>query len=252
MPAQVFLSYASEDRDRAGSLADALTQQGWTVFWDRTIAPGMVFDEVIGDALRGAGCVVVLWSRASIVSSWVKEEADDGAQRNILVPALIDDVALPLGFRRVQAARLVGWPTRHDPGEFQQFSDAIARRLRDAPSSPRTAPRRGPPGRRGLRHRVSTGPFRRHRRAPRAETRRRRRSWRPSSWPDWRSAPGARPTTATSGSLPVCRSGSSARCSPGGCGGARSLDSVRWGSYTPIVHARLARTHVPTRPHIST
>ena len=137
MPAQVFLSYASEDRDRAGSLADALTQQGWTVFWDRTIAPGMVFDEVIGDALRGAGCVVVLWSRASIVSSWVKEEADDGAQRNILVPALIDDVALPLGFRRVQAARLVGWPTRHDPGEFQQFSDAIARRLRDAPSSPR-------------------------------------------------------------------------------------------------------------------
>jgi len=136
MSSQVFLSYASEDRDRARALADVLTRQGWTVFWDRTIAPGMVFDEVIGDALRAAGCVVVLWSRASIVSSWVKEEADDAAQRDILVPALIDDVPLPLGFRRVQAARLIGWPASHDSGEFQQLSDAIARLLQKTPSGP--------------------------------------------------------------------------------------------------------------------
>jgi hypothetical protein len=137
MAAQVFLSYANEDRDRARALADVLRAQGRTVFWDRTIAPGMVFDEVIGDALRGAGCVVVLWSRASTVSNWVKEEADDAAQRNILVPALIDDVALPLGFRRLQAARLVGWPANHDPGEFQQFSEAIARLLQKAPPGAR-------------------------------------------------------------------------------------------------------------------
>ncbi len=147
MAAQVFLSYANEDRDRARALADVLRAQGWTVFWDRTIAPGMVFDEVIGDALRSAGCVVVLWSRASTVSNWVKEEADDAAQRNILVPALIDDVALPLGFRRFQAARLVGWPASHDPGEFQQFSDAVARLLQKAPPGARvewTEDRAGP------------------------------------------------------------------------------------------------------------
>ena len=134
---QIFLSYASQDRQRAMSLAEALKGRGWTVFWDRTIPPGKMFDQVIGEALRAAGCVVVLWSRASVESSWVKEEAEDAAQRSILIPALIDDVPPPLGFRRLQAARLVGWPGSHDANEFDQLTESIAAVLANDGSSSR-------------------------------------------------------------------------------------------------------------------
>src|SRR5687767_836415 len=136
---QVFLSYASQDRGRARTLAEALRVRRWAVFWDRSIPPGREYDDVIGQALRDARCVVVLWSRASVESRWVKEEADDAAQRNILVPALIDDVTPPLGFRRLQAARIVGWPDAHDVGEFEQLTGSIAALLGEDPAQPRAS-----------------------------------------------------------------------------------------------------------------
>jgi len=61
----IFISYASEDRERARLLADALSQNGWSVWWDRTIPPGKEFDQVIEEALDAAKCVVVLWSKTS-------------------------------------------------------------------------------------------------------------------------------------------------------------------------------------------
>lgn len=138
--AQIFISYASGDRERAKALAEVLSGRGWTVFWDRTVPPGRVFDEVIAEALQAAKCVVVMWSRASVDSRWVKEEADDGAQRRILIPALIDEVPLPLGFRRLQAARLVGWPVSHDAHEFDQLVESIRRCLaEEAPRSQQRA-----------------------------------------------------------------------------------------------------------------
>jgi hypothetical protein len=138
--AQVFLSYASQDRQRAMALAEALKGKGWTVFWDRTIPPGKMFDQVIGEALRAARCVVVLWSKASVESRWVREEAEDAAQRDVLIPALIEDVPPPLGFRRLQAARLVGWPASHDANEFEQLTESIAAILATDASSSRVRP----------------------------------------------------------------------------------------------------------------
>jgi len=61
--------------------------EGWTVWWDRTILPGQVFDEVIRAALESARCLVVLWSEASVGSDWVKEEASRAKERGVLVPA---------------------------------------------------------------------------------------------------------------------------------------------------------------------
>jgi hypothetical protein len=79
------------------------------VWWDRTIPPGKSFDEVIEAALTAAKCVIVLWSKASVTSDWVKVEAAEAARRRILIPALIEEVTIPLEFRRLQAADLVGW-----------------------------------------------------------------------------------------------------------------------------------------------
>ncbi len=107
--AEIFISYARVDRERAQALAGALGREGWSIWWDRDIPPGRTFDEVIEEALTAAKCVIVLWSRDSIRSEWVKAEASDAARRRILVPVLADDVMPPLEFRRIQSAALPDW-----------------------------------------------------------------------------------------------------------------------------------------------
>ena len=124
--ATVFLSYAHEDRARAKAIAHALSTRGWTVWWDRTIPPGRTFDEVIEDALEHARCVVVLWSKMSVTSHWVKAEAAEGVRRQILVPALLDDVRIPLEFRRVQAADLSAWNGDQSHAEFERLVQSIS------------------------------------------------------------------------------------------------------------------------------
>ena len=121
----IFISYASEDRSRVRPLADALSDRGWSVWWDREIQAGRRFDDAIAEALAGARCVVVVWSQASITSSWVREEADEGRKRGVLIPLLIDDVSPPLGFGRIQAAPMIDWGGDPDSEAFQKFADDI-------------------------------------------------------------------------------------------------------------------------------
>jgi hypothetical protein len=123
----VFISYAREDRDRAHKLAGALEARGWSVWWDPKIQAGQSFDETIERELETADCVVVLWSEHSIVSEWVKNEASAALARGVLIPARIDDIKLPLEFRRRQAAELVGWNGEPSHAGFRALGDAIAR-----------------------------------------------------------------------------------------------------------------------------
>ncbi|WP_332750561.1 toll/interleukin-1 receptor domain-containing protein [Hydrogenophaga sp.] len=138
----VFLSYASEDRERAGRLAAALGHMGWSVWWDRKIIAGQAFDQAIEHELETAGCVVVLWSVNSIASEWVKNEAAAASERDVLVPALIDNVKLPLEFRRKQAADLLGWQGNELHPGFQALCQGVAHAMRGAAPSPRPRPRR--------------------------------------------------------------------------------------------------------------
>jgi hypothetical protein len=119
--ASIFLSYAHEDKARAERLARALEAEGWSVFWDRTIPSGRTWRDYIGNALHEANCIVVAWSRASIASDWVHEEADEGRDRKILVPVLLDNVKPPLGFRSIQAEALINWDGSPAAGEFRKL-----------------------------------------------------------------------------------------------------------------------------------
>ncbi len=129
----VFISYASADRDRAAGIAAALSAGGWRVWWDRQIPAGRAYDQVIEQAIDDARCVVVLWSVTSTASEWVKTEAAEGARRQILVPVLLDAVKLPLEFRRLQAADLTSWDGSPDHREFRKLAQAVA--LLVAPSA---------------------------------------------------------------------------------------------------------------------
>jgi TIR domain-containing protein len=122
----IFISYARADKEKADLLANTFSQKGWSVWWDREIPPGKSFDEVIESALNSARCVIVLWSKDSVSSRWVKTEAAEGAARGILVPALIDNAPIPLEFKRIEAADLSDWQGDSSHREFDQLLRTVA------------------------------------------------------------------------------------------------------------------------------
>lgn len=102
--ADIFISYAREDRERAHEIADALEERGWSVWWDREMLVGGSFADVIESELATAKAVIVLWSEHSVKSQWVRNEAREGAARSVLIPVLLDDSRPPLEFRHLHTA----------------------------------------------------------------------------------------------------------------------------------------------------
>ena len=136
----IFISYAREDRLRAQELAAALQRHGWSVWWDRDIKAGQTFDRVIEDALESARCVLVLWSRESVESHWVRAEAAEGQERGALIPVRVDDVEPPLAFRQIQTADLLTWNGDPSDAEFERLVRDIGALLSQPSGSATTAP----------------------------------------------------------------------------------------------------------------
>lgn len=125
--ADVFVSYARADLDRIAPLIELIERQGWSVFWDRRLVPGDQWREHLLDELQACTACVVVWSTASVASEWVVEETALAKARKILVPAKLDAVEIPLGFRSVQAADVSDWT----PGDVShEQANSIISRLR--------------------------------------------------------------------------------------------------------------------------
>jgi hypothetical protein len=123
----IFISYASQDREKAEVLARALERKGWPVWWDRQIPFGKSFDQEIEDNLAKAKCVLVLWTRVSVDSRWVRSEASEAAARGVLVPVLFEpDVKIPLEFKLLQAVNLSDWQVNAEHREFAALVAQIA------------------------------------------------------------------------------------------------------------------------------
>ncbi len=130
----IFISYTSEDRAVAKRLADSLGEENWNVFWDRKIEAGAEWNEEIQRALHNARCVIVIWSKASKKSFWVRGEAADAFERDAYIPVVIDDVELPRLFKHIQAHPIARWVKQDtDSDELIQLKQSIKSRIGELP-----------------------------------------------------------------------------------------------------------------------
>jgi adenylate cyclase len=105
----IFISYSRDDRTRARLFAEALEREGYSVWWDVTLRSGDAFDEAIEQALRAARAVVVLWSKKSVVSRWVRAEATLADRNKTLLPVLIESCERPIMFELTHTIDLSDW-----------------------------------------------------------------------------------------------------------------------------------------------
>ncbi len=125
----LFLSYASEDRDRVKPLAEALQTRGHQVWWDRGLAAGDDFARVIGAALEKAKVVIVVWTPAAAASVWVRDEAARARDAGKLLPVMLVQTSIPLGFGAIQAEDFTRWNGGAEAAQVQLLNEAVMARL---------------------------------------------------------------------------------------------------------------------------
>jgi TRAP-type C4-dicarboxylate transport system permease small subunit len=141
--AKIFLSYSHLDGNKAKSVATSLELEGWSVWWDPQVRAGESFVSLINREIYAADCVVVLWSKASVNSRWVQEEAHNALNRDILCAAMIEhDAQLPVGFATVKYTPLWEWQEeRPSSKDLKALFDNVERLI--GPAEPKiidTAP----------------------------------------------------------------------------------------------------------------
>lgn len=107
--ADVFLSYARSDAAAAERAARELGKVGRSVWFDRELPAHRVYSDVIATELESAAAVLVLWSKASIESEWVRSEANRARELHKVVQGRLDDARLPMPFDQIQCAPLANW-----------------------------------------------------------------------------------------------------------------------------------------------
>jgi TolB-like protein len=142
----IFLSYTREDQATAQRFAEAFEALGFSVWWDVTLRSGEAYDTVTEEALRVAKAVIVLWSKKSVTSRWVRAEATLADRNRTLAPARIEPCELPIMFELTQTADLCHWNgAAKDPAwsafvkDVRRFVEADAATPSQRPS-PNVAP----------------------------------------------------------------------------------------------------------------
>ena len=124
--ADIFVSYARSDKTRVAPLVAAIKAKGWSVWWDPSIAAGQQFDDQIEAELLAASAVLVVWTPSSVVSRWVRGEARDAAERDILVPVRFDNARLPIDARAIQTTDLDNWGEDPASAPFQELVRSLS------------------------------------------------------------------------------------------------------------------------------
>jgi hypothetical protein len=127
----IFISYKREDETRVARLVRALERTGRSAWWDRGLAAGENWRQQIQTALDVAKCVIVVWTRDSVgpQGDFVRDEAGQAKRRDVLVPILLDNVAIPLGFGEIQTIDLTHWKGNPRDAFFEDLCAAVTAKL---------------------------------------------------------------------------------------------------------------------------
>ncbi|MEP7312089.1 MAG: TIR domain-containing protein [Pseudomonadota bacterium] len=123
----IFLSYNRDDQPTARRFAEGFERAGFSVWWDQTLDAGEDYDKVTEKALAEARAVVVLWSKKSVDSRWVRAEATQADRTGTLVPAMIEACKRPIMFELKQTADLTHWTGDSTDGTWQAFLAGVKR-----------------------------------------------------------------------------------------------------------------------------
>ncbi len=124
----IFISYAREDSGRVVALVKLFEDQGWSIWWDRdNLLTGKQLDKEIEQAIQGAACVLVCWSKDSIDADWVIAEAAEAIEQNKLMPVTLDRVKPPLRFRPYNAIDFSEWDERASHFAYQRLKNDLLR-----------------------------------------------------------------------------------------------------------------------------
>ncbi len=131
----IFVSYKREDEGRVVKLVRALEAAGYSVWWDRGMGSGEGWRANIEAALEAARCVIVVWTRASSRpdATFVHDEAQRAAARNVLIPVIFDSVKPPLGFGEMQTLDLRHWRGRRSDPFFEDLLAAVHAKMEGMP-----------------------------------------------------------------------------------------------------------------------
>ncbi|MGO9486116.1 MAG: toll/interleukin-1 receptor domain-containing protein [Rhodomicrobium sp.] len=88
----IFISYASLDRRLAEAQAADLEARGYTVWWDTRLIGGQKYRKVILKYLRASKAVIVIWTKTSVESDWVYDEATRAWRATKLIPTRVEDL----------------------------------------------------------------------------------------------------------------------------------------------------------------
>ncbi|MBC8351546.1 MAG: toll/interleukin-1 receptor domain-containing protein [Planctomycetes bacterium] len=107
--ADIFLAYSRANSQKADQFRAAFKKEGYSVFVDVNTPTGARWREHIETQLNACDVLVVLWSKTSVKSDYVKEEADVAKDSKKLFPVMITKCDLPYGFRSYQTLDLTSW-----------------------------------------------------------------------------------------------------------------------------------------------
>ena len=159
----VFISYSRVNQDLVRQLADAVTAEGYSVWWDAELPPHLSYGDVITEKIGSAKAAIVVWSQSAAASEWVRAEADVARGQKKLIQTSIDDVMPPMPFNQIQFASIGDWHGESDHPGWRKVKASLAalcgdpseadaerrepvppRRETIIPSTPATPPGRGP------------------------------------------------------------------------------------------------------------
>ncbi len=99
---------------------------GLRVFWDRKIHSGENWRQKLDQKLKQAASVLVLWSRSSVNSSYVLDEAEIAQKDNSYIPVRIEEIEIPLGFGQINWFDLFDWDGDRELANFPELFDHLS------------------------------------------------------------------------------------------------------------------------------